>query len=180
MLGARVYVADSAEVIGHVQLADDVSVWPSAVVRGDVNAITIGAGTNIQDGSVLHVTHDGPYTPGGYPLVIGRGVTVGHKAVLHGCTIGNFTLIGIGAMVLDGAVIEDFAMVGAGSLVPSSKRLESGYLYLGAPVRQARPLKAQEREWLEYSWRHYVKMKNAYLGLEDAGSAELSVVSAAQ
>ena len=97
VLGQRVYVDESAVVIGRVTLGDDASVWPMSVARGDVNTITIGARTNIQDGSVLHVTHDGPYTPGGTPLVIGDDVTVGHKVTLHACAVGNRCLIGIGS-----------------------------------------------------------------------------------
>lgn len=165
-LGQRVYVAESADVIGQVVLEDDVSIWPQAVVRGDVNTIRIGAGTNVQDGSVLHVTHDSHYTPGGFALSIGRGVTVGHKVTLHACTVGDYVLVGIGAIVLDGAVIEDYVMLGAGALVPPGRHLEGGYLYLGAPVRQARALKEAERDWLDYSWRHYVALKNRYLGID--------------
>lgn len=162
-LGQAVYVDDSAVVIGSVQLGDHVSIWPLAVLRGDIERIEIGEASNIQDGSVLHVTHDGPHAPGGHPLKIGKGVTVGHKAVLHGCSIGDYCLIGIGAIVLDGAVIENEVMLGAGALVAPGKRLESGYLYVGAPARQARPLKDSEKQFLRYSAEHYVHLKDQYL-----------------
>jgi carbonic anhydrase/acetyltransferase-like protein (isoleucine patch superfamily) len=161
--GAAVYVDASAVVIGDVRLAENVSIWPCAVLRGDIERIEIGAGSNIQDGSVLHVTHDGPFSPGGHKLKIGRNVTVGHKAVLHGCTVGDHCLIGIGAIVMDGAIIEDEVMVGAGALVSPGKRLESGYLYVGAPAKQVRPLKEQEKEFLRYSASHYIHLKDEYL-----------------
>jgi carbonic anhydrase/acetyltransferase-like protein (isoleucine patch superfamily) len=150
-------------VIGQVSLGDDVSIWPMAVVRGDVNAITVGARTSVQDGSVLHVTHDGPYTPGGRALVIGRDVTIGHKAILHACTVHDSSLIGMGSSVLDGAIIERHVIVGAGALVPPGKRLTSGGLYVGAPARRARDLAAEEIESLTYSAQHYARLKDRYL-----------------
>jgi carbonic anhydrase/acetyltransferase-like protein (isoleucine patch superfamily) len=163
IIGKSVFIDESAVVIGDVTLGDDVSIWPTTVLRGDVESIQIGAGTNIQDGSILHVTHEGKYTTMGYPLVIGKGVTIGHKAVVHACRVGDFCLIGMGAIILDGAVIEDFVILGAGSLVPSGKKLESGYLYVGSPARQIRPLKDSEREFLEYSYQHYIELKNEHL-----------------
>lgn len=163
LLGQRVYVHSSAAVIGRVSIGDDASIWPTAVVRGDVQAITIGARTSVQDGAVLHVTHDGPYCPGGRELVIGDDVTIGHRAMLHACTVGNACLIGMGAILLDGVVVEDRVMVGAGTLVPPGKRLESGYLYVGSPAKRARALNAQELEFLGYSAAHYVKVKDNYL-----------------
>lgn len=162
-LGRGVYVDDSAVVIGRVTLADDVSIWPYCVVRGDVNSIHIGARSNIQDATVIHVTHDGPYTPGGFATVLGADVTVGHKCLLHACTIGDFCLIGMGAIVMDGAVLEDEVFLAAGSLVPPGKRLRSGYLYRGSPAREVRPLTDEEKEQLRYSAAHYVRLKNAYL-----------------
>lgn len=159
------YVDETALVIGDVTLGEDVSIWPMAVVRGDVNIITIEARTNIQDGSVLHVTHDGPYSPGGQGLQIANDVTVGHHVVLHGCTIEEFTLIGIATQVMDGAIIRARTLVGAGSLVPPGKDLESGFLWVGRPVKQVRPLSDRELGYFEYSSSHYVKLKNRHLGL---------------
>lgn len=162
-LGQQVFIDDSAIVIGDVSLGNQVSIWPTAVVRGDVEKITIGDGTNVQDGSVLHVSHAGDHSPAGHPLTIGKGVTIGHRAVVHGCRIGNYCLIGIGAIVMDGAVIEDYVMLGAGALVPPGKKLESGYLYVGAPAKPARPLSDTEKAFLEYSYQHYISLKNQYL-----------------
>jgi carbonic anhydrase/acetyltransferase-like protein (isoleucine patch superfamily) len=162
-LGARVYVHPSAVVIGRVQLDDDVSVWPTAVIRGDVHEISIGARTNVQDGSVLHVTHDGPYFPGGRALRIGADVTIGHRAILHACSIGNASLIGMGVILLDGVHVEDLVMVGAGSLVGPGKRLQSRGLYVGSPARRLRELTDKEIEFLTYSAQHYVRVKDEYL-----------------
>jgi carbonic anhydrase/acetyltransferase-like protein (isoleucine patch superfamily) len=134
-----------------------------AVIRGDVNFITIGDACSVQDGAILHVTHDGPYTPGGKPLIIGKGNTIGHQAVLHACTVGDYCLIGMGSIILDGVYIENHVMLGAGSLVPPGKRLESGYLYLGNPAKVIRKLTVQENEQLVYSADHYVRLKNKYL-----------------
>lgn len=150
------YVDDMAYVSGQTTLAEGVSVWPTAVLRGDINRIQIGRLTNVQDGAVLHVTHAGAYThPNGIPLIIGEEVTIGHRAVLHACTIGNRCLIGMGATVLDAAVVEDDVIIGAGSLVPPGKVLASGYLYVGSPVKQARPLTDKERAHLRYSAEYY-------------------------
>ncbi len=156
------WIDPSATVIGQVTLGDSVSIWPNATLRGDVNQITVGDHSNVQDGAVLHCTHDGPYTSGGSPLIVGKRVTVGHQACLHGCTVGDDVLIGIGAIVLDGAVIEDQVMVGAGSLVPPGKTLSSGYLYVGSPVKQARALTEKEKEALAYSASHYIKLAQAH------------------
>ena len=163
VLGERVYIDPAAVVIGRVTLGDDVSVWPTAVVRGDVHRIEVGARCSIQDGSVLHVTHDGPYAPGGRALLIGADVTVGHRVTLHACTVGNACLIGMGAILLDNVEVEDFVMIGAGALVPPGKRLESRGLYVGSPVKRARELTSREVEFLTYSAAHYVKVKNDYL-----------------
>ncbi|HMN45193.1 MAG TPA: gamma carbonic anhydrase family protein [Povalibacter sp.] len=162
-LGARVYIDPSAVVIGKVTIGEDSSVWPTAVIRGDVNTITIGARTSIQDGSVLHVTHDGPYRPGGRALIVGSDVTIGHRVTLHACTIGNACLIGMGAILLDDVVTEDFVMIGAGTLVPPGKKLDSGGLYVGSPAKRVRELKQSEIEFLTYSAAHYVKVKDEYL-----------------
>lgn len=160
--GRNVYIADTATVISNVVLGNEASVWPQAVIRGDVNAIRIGARSNVQDGCILHVTHDGPHTPGGYALEIGEEVTLGHGAILHGCRIGNRCLIGIRATVLDGAMVEDEVLLGAGALVAPGKRLESGYLYHGQPARKIRRLSDTEREALAYSARHYVELARRY------------------
>ncbi len=163
VIGARAYVDESAVVIGKVTLGDDASLWPMVVARGDVNTIRIGARSNIQDLSMLHVTHDGPYSPGGIPLIVGEDVTVGHKCLLHACTVGDRCLIGMGAIVMDGAVVEDDVLLGAGSLVSPGKRLESGYLYRGSPAQKIRLLTDSEREMLRYSAGHYVRLKDRYL-----------------
>ncbi len=162
-LGARVFIDPSAVVIGKATLGDDVSIWPTSVVRGDVHTISIGARTNVQDGSILHVTHDGEYAPGGKPLIVGTDVTVGHRAILHACTVGNFCLVGMGSIVLDGAILEDHVMVGAGSVVAPGKRLESRGLYVGSPARRVRDLTDRELSFLPYSAANYVKLKDDFL-----------------
>ncbi len=158
-----VYVDPSAVVIGDVVIGADSSVWPMAAVRGDVNLIRIGERTNIQDGSVLHVTHAGPQAPNGFALTVGSDVTVGHNVVLHACTVEDGCLIGMGSVVLDGAVIKSGAMIGAGSVVSPGKELEGGYLYLGSPARRARALNEEEKAYFVYSSKHYVALKNDYL-----------------
>ncbi|MFL6547562.1 MAG: gamma carbonic anhydrase family protein [Povalibacter sp.] len=162
-LGARVYIDPSAVVIGQVTLGDDTSIWPTAVLRGDVNTIRIGARTSIQDGSVLHVTHDGIYRPGGRALIVGDEVTVGHRVVLHACTIGNACLVGMGSIILDDVITEDLVMIGAGSIVTPGKKLETRGLYVGSPARRVRDLKQSEIDFLTYSAAHYVKLKDEYL-----------------
>lgn len=162
-LGERVFIDDTAVIIGEVIIGDDSSVFPTAVIRGDVNSIRIGERTNIQDGSVLHVSHRHPENPTGYPICIGDDVTVGHRVVLHGCTIENECLIGINSVVMDNVVVESHVIIGANSLVPPNKRLESGYLYLGSPVKQIRPLSEEEIRFLSYSAEHYVRLKDDYL-----------------
>lgn len=162
-LGNNIWVDPSAVIIGDVVLDDDCSVWPMAVIRGDMHSIRIGKGCSIQDGSVLHITHAGPFTGAGHPLLLGDWVTVGHQALLHGCQIGNQVLIGMGATVMDGAVIEDQVILAAGSLVPPNKRLVSGFLYVGNPVRQVRPLTDQEQSYFSYTANNYIALKNQYL-----------------
>ncbi len=162
-LGSGVFIDPSAVVIGDTHLGHDVSVWPCAVIRGDMHAIRVGARTSVQDNAVLHITHASDFNPGGWPLTIGEDVTIGHGACLHGCTVGDRVLIGIGATVLDGAVIESDVVVAAGTLVPPGKKLESGYLYVGSPCKQARPLKDSERQFFKYSANNYVTLKNEYL-----------------
>jgi len=156
------WLHDTALVIGNVQIGADSSLWPYVVARGDVNRIRIGEQTNIQDHCVLHVSHDGPMHPGGADLLIGNSVTVGHGAVLHGCHVMNHCLIGMRATILDGAVIQPLTIVGAGALVPPGKELESGYLWLGSPVRRARALTEAEIDNIAYSAQHYVKLKGRY------------------
>ena len=162
-LGERVFVDPSAVVLGDVQLGEDCSVWPATVIRGDMHRIRIGARTSVQDGSVLHITHAGPFNPDGYPLIIGDDVTIGHKVLLHGCTLGSRILVGMGSIVMDGAVIEDEVILGAGSLVPANKTLRSGYLYMGSPAREVRPLSDREREFFVYTAANYVRLKDQYL-----------------
>lgn len=174
-LGERVYVDESAVVIGDVALGEDSSVWPLAVIRGDMHRIRIGARTSVQDGSVLHITHVGPYNPDGFALEIGDEVTVGHQVTLHGCRIGNRVLLGMGCIVMDGAVIEDEVVLGAGSLVPPGKTLQGGYLYMGRPATQARPLSEAERQFFAYSAANYVKLKDQYLEDQSGWAATQSL-----
>jgi carbonic anhydrase/acetyltransferase-like protein (isoleucine patch superfamily) len=163
ILGDNTYVDDAAVIIGDVIIGNDCSVWPMVVARGDVNKIRIGNGTNIQDGSVLHVTHPHNTMPDGYGLHVGNNVTVGHNVILHGCTIGDDCLIGMGSTIMDGAVVHPYTLVGAGSLVSPGKELEGGHLWLGTPVRKARALTSEERQWIDYSAKHYIELKNRYL-----------------
>lgn len=158
-----IYIDESSVLVGDISLGKDSSVWPLVAARGDVNYIRIGERTNIQDGSVLHLTRASKSNPDGYPLIIGDDVTVGHKVMLHGCQLGNRILVGMGAIVMDNAVVEDDVIIGGGSLVPPNKRLESGYLYVGSPVKQARPLTEQERAFLKISADNYVQLKDEYL-----------------
>lgn len=163
ILGKAVYVDQSAVLVGDITLGDDTSIWPLVAARGDVNKITIGARSNIQDGTVLHVTRKSTGNPDGNPLIIGDDVTVGHKCMLHGCTLGDRILVGMGAIIMDGAVVEDDVFIGAGSLVPPNKTLNSGYLYVGNPVKQARKLKESEASFLKQSAINYVELKAEYL-----------------
>ncbi|WP_315808546.1 gamma carbonic anhydrase family protein [Pseudomonas sp. C9-3] len=168
-LGERVFVDASAVIIGDVEIGADSSVWPLVVIRGDMHRIRIGARTSVQDGSVLHITHAGPFNPDGFPLTIGDEVTIGHKVLLHGCTIGSRILVGMGSIVMDGAVIEDEVILGAGSLVPPGKVLESGFLYVGSPVKKARPLTDKERAFFSYTAGNYVKLKDQHIAEGFAG-----------
>lgn len=164
MIHEAAYIDTAAVVIGQVRIGAQSSLWPMVVARGDVNHIEIGARTNIQDGSILHVTHDGPYSPGGLPLLIGDEVTVGHNVTLHACTVESACLIGMGAVVLDGSVIGSNTIIGAGSLVPPGKQLESGYLWLGSPIKRIRSLSSTEKESIRYSAQHYVKLADNHRG----------------
>jgi carbonic anhydrase/acetyltransferase-like protein (isoleucine patch superfamily) len=163
VIGNEVYIDPTAVVIGEVNLGDDVSVWPMAILRGDVNSIHIGKACNIQDAAILHVSHDGPYTNGGHPLILEESITVAHRVTLHGCHIESYCLIGIGAIILDGVHVEDHVMIAAGSLVPPGKILQKGHLYLGNPAKAVRLLTDPELENLHYSAKHYIKVKNKYL-----------------
>jgi len=156
------FVDDTALILGDVKIGENCSIWPMTVIRGDVNTIQIGNNTNIQDNSVLHVTHDGPYNPGGFDLKIGNNVTVAHRVILHGCHVADSCLIGMGATIMDGVIIESHNLIGAGSLVTPDKHLESGYLWMGSPVRKVRKLTNKELESIEYSALNYVKLKKQH------------------
>lgn len=163
VIGQRVWIDPAAVVIGRVTIGDDASIWPGAVLRGDVNYIEIGARTSIQDGSVLHVASARLAGADGIPLLVGADCTVGHRVILHACTIGARCLVGMGAIVMDGAIVGDEVIVGAGSLVPAGKRLPSRTLWMGSPAREARALTAKEIAMLAESAAHYVALKDDYL-----------------
>lgn len=162
VIGASTFIDETAVVIGNVTIGEDSSVWPTSVIRGDVNRITIGDRTSIQDGSVLHVNHDDEHNPGGDPLSVGSNVTVGHKVMLHGCTVNDRCLIGMSTTILDKAVIESNTIIGAGSLVSPGKVLESGYLYVGVPARQVRKLTEDEIAYLDIAAEYYVQLKTKH------------------
>lgn len=163
-LGQRVYIDGAARVIGDVVLGDDVSVWPFTVIRGDVNFVRIGDRTNVQDGTVIHVSHDGPHAKlGGFATVIGTDCTIGHKAIVHACCIEDACLVGMGSTVLDGAVIQKHGFLGANALLPPGKVMGEGEMWLGAPAKFERKLSDAEIEALFYSAGHYVKLKDEYL-----------------
>ncbi len=158
-LGARVYVAPGAQVVGRVVFADHVSIWHNCVVRADVNFIRIGENTNIQDLSMLHVTELNA-------LTIGRNTSVGHSVVMHGCTVGDSCLIGMGAVILDGAVIGDNCVVAAGTLVPPGKTFPAGSMIMGRPAQLTRPLTPEERERWANHYKSYLGYKEQYLAME--------------
>jgi carbonic anhydrase/acetyltransferase-like protein (isoleucine patch superfamily) len=161
-VAASAYVDEAATVIGQVELADEVSIWPGVVLRGDVNKISVGARSNIQDNSVVHVSRDSVYLPGGAETRIGEDVTVGHMAMLHGCTIGDRCLIGMNTTVLDRAVIEEDVFLAAGSLVPPNKVLKAGHVYRGNPAQMLRPLNEQDKKMMRYAAANYVNLKADY------------------
>ena len=163
ILGVRVFVHISAQIIGNVKIGNDSSIWCNTVLRGDVNHIVIGQCSNVQDLTMGHVSHKTPDKPNGSPLVVGDYVTVGHSVILHGCTIGNECVIGMGSVIMDDVVIPERVMIGAGSLVPPGKALESGMLYVGRPVKAIRALTPDEIDHLRYLAKHYVEVKNNYL-----------------
>jgi len=156
-LGERVFLAPGAQLSGDIEVGDDCSFWFHTAARGDVNRIRIGERSNVQDGTILHVTHET------HPLVIGSEVVIGHSCMIHGCTLEDGCLIGIGARVLDGAVVESGAMVGAGALVPPDMRVPAGMLVLGLPAKVVRPLSEGERSSIAEIARRYVGVKNEYL-----------------
>lgn len=157
-IAADAYVDENAVVIGDVELGQQASIWPMAVVRGDIHRIRIGAGSNVQDGSILHVSHDSRFLPGGAPTIVHERVTVGHQAMLHGCEIHDHCLVGIGARVLDRAVLRPRVMLGAGALVPPGKKLDGGWLYVGTPAKRVRMLTDLELEYLDYAALHYIEL----------------------
>ncbi len=161
-LAAGAWVHARATVIGEVSLGRDASVWPGAVIRGDVNSIAVGEASNIQDNSVLHVSHKTSANPAGGPLIIGARVTVGHTVILHACTVEDECLIGMGSIILDRAVVQKHVLLGAGSLVPEGKVLESGHLYLGRPAKLVRALTEEEIAYFSYSAQHYVALARSY------------------
>ncbi len=165
-LAAGAYVDETALVLGDVSLGRDASIWPMAVLRGDIHSIAIGECSNVQDGTVLHVTHPSRYNPGGHKLVIDSHVTVGHHVTLHGCHVDHHSLIGIGSVIMDGVTVEPHMIVGAGSLVTPGKRLEGGYLWVGRPARRTRSLTDDELSYLEYVATHYVELKNRHMTSE--------------
>lgn len=162
-IGSNTYIDNSAILVGDITLSDNVSIWPLVAARGDVNSIVIGSRTNIQDGSVLHVTRKSINNPQGNPLIIGEDVTVGHKCMLHGCQLGSRILVGMGAIIMDGTIVENDVFIGAGTVVPPNKVLRSGYLYVGNPMKEARPLKKAELDFLKESALNYVALKDEYL-----------------
>jgi carbonic anhydrase/acetyltransferase-like protein (isoleucine patch superfamily) len=162
-IGKNVYLSDKSLVVGNVTIGDDCSVWPMAVIRGDMHQIVIGEKTNIQDGCILHITHDSDYNKGGWPLHIGNEVTIGHGVILHGCTLEDQCLIGIGSKILDGAIVRKNSMLAAGSLVTPNSELESGFLYMGSPAKKVRELSVSEMKFFSYTANNYVKLKNEYL-----------------
>ncbi len=157
-IASTAYIDPLAVVIGQVTVGEHASLFPMVVARGDVQAISIGARSNVQDGAILHVTHDGRYSVGGRALVIGESVTVGHQVILHACKIGDFSLIGMGSIIMDDAVLEPYTLLGAGSLVPPNKVLTGKHLWHGRPVQKVRELTDAELEYLAYSAEQYVKL----------------------
>jgi carbonic anhydrase/acetyltransferase-like protein (isoleucine patch superfamily) len=170
-IGQRVLIDPSAVVVGQVSLEDDVSIWPQVAIRGDMHHIRVGARTSVQDCCVLHITHAGPFNPDGWPLDIGSDVTIGHGAILHGCSVGNRVLVGMSATVMDGAVVGDDVVIAAGALITPGKILRSGYLYAGSPAREVRPLSEKELAYFVYSASNYVKLKDQYIAELESANA---------
>lgn len=150
------FIAPNATIIGDVELGNNSSIWFNVVLRGDSDKITIGEESNVQDGSVLHCDP-------GYPLTLGKGVTIGHKAMVHGCTVGDYSLIGINAVILNGAKIGKHCLIGANALVPENMEIPDGSLVVGSPAKIKRQLSEQQQIGLEKSAAHYVKNGQRYL-----------------
>jgi len=163
VIDSKAFIDPSAVIIGQVEIGADASVWPMTVIRGDVHHIKIGALSNIQDGSILHVTHRSEHNPDGGPLVVGQGVTVGHGAILHACRIDDYCLVGMGAIILDEARMEHHCMLGAGSVLPPGKIIKTGELWVGNPAKKVKDLSQSQIDSLKYSAQHYVKLKEQYL-----------------
>lgn len=161
-IAGKTYIDDSAVVIGDVEIGEDSSVWPLCVIRGDVNRIRIGSRTNVQDGTIIHVTHQSKDYPG-FGTTVGDDVTIGHRVTLHGCTVESLCLIGMGTTILDGAIVRSHVLLGAGSLVTEGKDLEGGYLWVGRPAKKVRELTDAELKWFGYSAQHYRRLKDDYL-----------------
>lgn len=162
VLKAGAWVHPRGLLIGQVSLGEDSSIWPGAVVRGDMHSITLGARTSVQDNSVVHVTHASPFNPDGFAVHVGDDVTIGHQVTVHGATIHSRVLVGMQSIIMDGAVVESDVIIGAGSLVAQGKVLKSGYLYMGRPAVAVRPLTAKEIEYLPYVAANYVVLKDKY------------------
>jgi carbonic anhydrase/acetyltransferase-like protein (isoleucine patch superfamily) len=162
VLGPGAWIDETAQVIGQVELGEDVSVWPFVLIRGDVNRIRIGARSNVQDASIVHVSRPHAGNEAGWPTLIGEDVVIGHRVALHGCTIRDRVLVGIGATVLDGVEVQSDVIIGAGSLVTPGKTLESGYLYVGSPARRSRELTPEERERIPRMAGDYVRLQREY------------------
>lgn len=158
-IASSAFVDDTALVIGDVHIGVDSSIWPFTVIRGDVNQIRIGARTNIQDHSTIHVTHKSHYHPEGAACRVGDDVTVGHQVILHACHISNRCLIGMGSIIMDNAQIGEYTFIGAGSLITENTILEGGYLWIGRPARRVRALRDEEKEYILYSAQNYVRLK---------------------
>jgi carbonic anhydrase/acetyltransferase-like protein (isoleucine patch superfamily) len=156
-MGNDCYLAENATVLGDVVMGDECSVWFNAVIRGDVNSIVMGNRVNVQDGAVIHCTYQKAAT------TIGNNVSIGHNALVHGCTVHDNVLIGMGSIVMDKAVVQKHVLLAAGSLVPEGKVLESGYLYVGRPAKKLRPLTDEEIAFFMVSANSYITLKNQYL-----------------
>lgn len=169
-IASSAYVDETALVLGDVVLGEDVSIWPMTVIRGDIHQITIASRTNIQDGTIIHVTHAGDFNEKGFATHLGSNVIVGHRVVLHGCTIHDYCLIGMGAIIMDGAIIHSNVIVGAGSLVPPNKILTGGFLWMGSPVRKIRAIYQKEFEFIRYSANYYIDLKNKYIHSDSLSS----------